>query len=399
MSEQDSLREELERKCSGSDSFAALHAGEHPEQYLNAVNPPVFLTSLHTLGTIEEYGHSPEGTFLYGRYGNPNERIAEEKIAALEHGKQGFLYATGMAAATAAVLAVCRTGSHVVCVHNAYGPLQEFLEVFCRENMKIEVTFVHGFRTEEIEAAIRDNTAMIVLESPGTATFSVVDFEAVSELAKRKHIVTYTDNSYCSPVFQKPLDMGIDIVMHSATKYLGGHSDILGGVLVTSNEEIIEVLKKQKTWFGGMMGPMEAWLLMRGLRTLEVRMKAHQAAALSVANMLSEHPKVSKVYYPGLPDHPQASLIKKQQTGSSGLLSFEVKGSAEDAMKVVNTLRVFKIGPSWGGFESLSIMPLLHKDEEYAAWYGASRGIIRIHCGLEGAEILMADLEQALAGI
>jgi cystathionine gamma-lyase len=262
--------------------------------------------------------------------------------------------------------------------------------------MNMDVTFVYGWRTEEIEAAIRDNTAMIILESPGTATFTAVDFKAVSELAKSRNIVTYTDNSYCSPVFQKPLTMGIDIVMHSVTKYLGGHSDLLGGVLVTSNDEIIEKLATQKTWFGGIMGPMEAWLLMRGLRTLELRMKAHQETAMQVAKMLAAHPKVKKVYYPGLPDHPQAELIKRQQTGSSGLMSFEVKGTVEDAQRVVDSLKVFEIGPSWGGFESLVVMPLAHHSEEYAEWYGADRGLIRIHCGLEGAEILMADLEQAL---
>lgn len=380
-----------------NDSYIPLHTGEDSSKYLNALNPPVFLTSLHTFDNMADYQHNPNGAFVYGRYGNPNEKIVEEKIAALEHGKRAFLYPSGMGAASAAIMAVCKAGSHVVCVHNAYGCVGTFLEEYCKPDLNMDVTFVHGWSTDEIRDAIRDNTALIILESPGTATFSLVDLEAVSKIAKEKGIVTYIDNTYCSPIFQKPLTMGIDIVMHSATKYLGGHSDILGGVLVTSDDRLIERLKTLKTLFGGIMGPMEAWLLMRGLRTLPVRMKAHEAIALKVAQELEKDPHVKKVYYPGLPSHPQYELVKKQQSGSSGLLSFELNATTEEAVKVVEHMKVFKLGPSWGGFESLIVMPLWGKTDEYAAWYGASRGLIRIHCGLEGADVLLADLKQAFA--
>ncbi|MCI8417859.1 MAG: PLP-dependent transferase [Lachnospiraceae bacterium] len=378
------------------DAYIALHYGENNKEYLRAVVPPIYMNSLHTFARIEDYYNVPQGAYLYGRYNNPTVEIVERKIAALEQGKRAFLYASGMAAATAAVMAVCRSGDHVVCVHNAYGPLQSFLIDYCSKDLDITVTFVRGDSMEELRKAVQDNTSLMILETPGSATFSLVDLKEVARLARENHIVTYVDNSYCSPEFQKPLTLGIDMVMHSTTKYLGGHSDLIGGVLVTSHEGLMGRLGQQRPWFGGIMGPMEAWLLMRGLRTLHVRMKHHEETALEIARSLEKNPRVRKVYYPGLESHPQYELAKRQQTGSSGLLSFEVNASPAKAVQVINRLRVFQIGPSWGGFESLAIMPLLKNTDEYAQWYGASRGIIRIHCGLEGAGVLLKDIEQAL---
>ena len=386
----------MDESLMNHDPYLALHYGEDKHQYLNAMSPPVFMTSLHTMDTIEDYYNVPNGAYLYGRYGNPTVELAEKKIAAMERGKRAFLYASGMAAATAAVMAVCSSGSHVICVHNAYNVLQSFLRDYTRKDLNISVSFVHGDRMEEIVAAIQDNTAMIILESPGTATFSLNDFEAIAKLAKPRGSVTYVDNTYCSPELQKPLTMGIDIVMHSCTKYLAGHSDLLGGVLVTSDPKIIDRLAQQRIWFGGILGPMEAWLLIRGMRTLGARMKQHAQTGQIVAEALEKNPKIKKVYYPGLKSHPQYELAKKQQVASSGLLSFEINASPEVAMQVVNRLKIFQIGPSWGGYESLVVMPLYGNTEEYVEWYGGSRGLIRIHCGLEGADVLLKDIEQAL---
>ena len=378
------------------DELIGGHLGEERGNYYDAIVPPVFLTSLHTADCIENYQHTPEGRYIYGRHGNPTVEICERKIAALEHGKRAFLYASGMAAATSAVLAVCRPGSHVVCVHNAYGGLQGYLNDLAGPDLQIKTTYVHGYNTEEIIGAVRENTVMIFLESPGSATFTLVDLKTVAAFAKERGIITYTDNSYCSPVFQKPLKMGIDIVMHSCTKYLGGHSDLLGGVLVTSSDSLISRLDTLRIMYGNIIGPMEAWLMIRGIRTLSVRMDRHHRIALEVARALEKDPRIKKVYYPDLESHPQYALAKEQQTGCSGLLSFEPELSFEQTVRFINHLKLFSIGPSWGGYESLAVMPLYESSEEHAAWYGASRTLVRIHCGFEGADLLLEDISQAL---
>ena len=382
---------------SGSDeNMIVTHLADSYNSFLNAVTPPIFMNSLHICNSIEHYYDLPKDHYIYGRYGNPTVEIVEKKIAALESGSKAFMYASGMAAATAAVMGTCKSGDHVICVHNAYGPLQEFLNDYCSKELDINVTFVRGDILDEIKNAVQDNTSLIVLESPGTATFSLVDLAEVAKLANKNGIKTYIDNTYCTPIFQKPIELGIDIVMHSCTKYLGGHSDLIGGVLVTSDEKIIANLSKQRTWFGGIIGPMEAWLIMRGLRTLPIRMEHHSSTAQFIAESLEKNEKIKKVYYPGLKSHPQYELAQKQQTGSSGLLSFEINGTEEQAVNFVNHLKVFKIGPSWGGYESLVVMPLLKNTEEYVEWYGGSRGLIRIHCGFEGAQVLLKDITQAL---
>ena len=381
------------------ENMIVTHMAENYELYMNAVTPPIFMNSLHICNSIEHYYDLPKNHFIYGRYGNPTVEIVEKKIAALESSSRAFLYASGMAAATAAVMGTCKAGDHIICVHNAYGPFQEFLNDYCRKELDINVTFVRGDVLEEMKDAIQNNTALIVLESPGTATFSLVDLAEVANIASQNGIKTFIDNTYCTPVFQKPIEFGIDIVMHSCTKYLGGHSDLIGGVLVTNDEETIAKLAKQRTWFGGIIGPMDAWLIMRGLRTLPIRMKQHSETAQLVAESLEKNEKIKRVYYPGLKSHPQYELAKKQQTGSSGLLSFEIDGTEEQAVNFVNHLKVFKIGPSWGGYESLVVMPLLKNTDEYVEWYGGSRGLIRIHCGLEGANVLLKDINQALKTI
>ena len=379
-----------------SDDYIEGHFGEERDHYYRAMSPPVFLTSLHSADCMQNYYHTPEGEYCYGRLGNPTVEICERKIAALEHGKRAFLFASGMAAATTAVLAVCKAGSHVVCVHNAYGGVVGYLDNLAGPDFGIEATYVHGYDTDEILNAVRDNTSLIILESPGSATFSLVDLRAVAAFAKEKGIVTYTDNSYCTPVFQKPLDMGIDLVMHSCTKYLGGHSDLLGGVLVTNSEKLISRLDTLRINYGNIIGPMEAWLMIRGIRTLSVRMQQHYKTAMEVASELEKNPRIKKVNYPGLASHPQHELMLRQQTGSSGLLSFEPDLTFDETVRFVNRLKLFAIGPSWGGYESLAVMPLYGSSEEHAAWYGASRSLVRIHCGLEGAQLLLEDLEQAM---
>ena len=383
-----------------NDKLITSHYGEEFEHYYNAVVPPIFMNSLNVFETVDDYYDSDKTdkhVYCYGRVQNPTVRILEDKAAALEQGTGALAFASGMAAATTAVLTVCKAKSHVVCIRSAYGPLKTFLNEYCREHLDMSVTYVKGDYTEEFEHAVTDQTDLIILESPSSVVLSLQDIHAVSEIAKKHHAYVYIDNSFCTPIYQKPLLLGADIVMHTASKYMGGHSDIIGGVLAVKDEELMARLRKQRELFGGIIGPMEAWLIIRGLRTMEVRVERHQATAMEIAEFLESHPKVRKVYYPGLLSHPQHELMKRQQGGNTGLLSFEIKGSVEQAKEVAQRLKIFKIGVSWGGFESLVCMPHARQDAESCRFLGADQNVLRIHCGLEGAEVLKADLENALS--
>ncbi len=387
------------------DRLIATHYGDDYNKYMGAVVPPVFMNSLHVFPSVEDYyaaDRLQEDEFIYGRSGNPTIRMVERKIAAMEHGKMALCFASGMAAASTAVMSICKTGSHVICVRNAYGPLREFLMQYCTSHMNMEVTFVAGERIEEFEENIRSNTQLIILESPSSIVFSLQDLRAVAELAKAHGIRTYIDNTFCTPMFQKPLDMGIDFAMHTMSKYIGGHSDIIGGVLVSKDEEMMRKISADiREWFGGILGPMEGWLALRGIRTLQVRLEQHQKNALTVAEFLEQHPKIRHVYYPGLKSHPQYELMKRQQKGNSGLLSFEVNAAPEKVAEKVNQdiLKIFKMGVSWGGFESLITMPFYKMQPEAAEKLGATPGIVRIHCGLEGAGCLVEELADFLDSI
>ena len=383
-----------------NDKLITSHYGEEFEHYYNAVVPPIFMNSLNVFETVDDYYDSDKTdkhVYCYGRVQNPTVRILEDKAAALEQGTGALAFASGMAAATTAVLTVCKAKSHVVCIRSAYGPLKTFLNEYCREHLDMSVTYVKGDDTEEFEHAVTDQTDLIILESPSSVVLSLQDIHAVSEIAKKHHAYVYIDNSFCTPIYQKPLLLGADIVMHTASKYMGGHSDIIGGVLAVKDEELMARLRQQRELFGGIIGPMEAWLIIRGLRTMEVRVERHQATAMEIAEFLESHPKVRKVYYPGLLSHPQHELLKRQQGGNTGLLSFEIKGSVEQAKEVAQRLKIFKIGVSWGGFESLVCMPHARQDAESCRFLGADQNVQRIHCGLEGAEVLKADLENALS--
>lgn len=383
-----------------NDKLITSHYGEEFEHYYNAVVPPIFMNSLNVFETVDDYYDSDKTdkhVYCYGRVQNPTVRILEDKAAALEQGTGALAFASGMAAATTAVLTVCKAKSHVVCIRSAYGPLKTFLNEYCREHQDMSVTYVKGDDTEEFEHAVTDQTDLIILESPSSVVLSLQDIHAVSEIAKKHHAYVYIDNSFCTPIYQKPLLLGADIVMHTASKYMGGHSDIIGGVLAVKDEELMARLRQQRELFGGIIGPMEAWLIIRGLRTMEVRVERHQATAMEIAEFLESHPKVRKVYYPGLLSHPQHELMKRQQGGNTGLLSFEIKGSVEQVKEVAQRLKIFKIGVSWGGFESLVCMPHARQDAESCRFLGADQNVLRIHCGLEGAEVLKADLENALS--
>lgn len=377
-----------------------LHLAEDHENYLNAVNPPVYMSSLHYFDNITQYyqveTRKPD-QYFYGRVDNPTTMIVQKKIAALEHALHGLVFSSGMAAATTAVMSVIKYQSHIVCVKNAYSVLTHYIESYLVPRFHISITYVDGANTKEVLHAINDKTDLIILESPVSLVFSVQDIQAITHSAKQKGIITYIDNSYCTPLFQKPLDLGVDIVMHTASKYLGGHSDIIGGVLAVNDERLFKQLHDLREQLGGILDPQAAYLMIRGMRTLAIRVEAHQKAALEVATFLENHPLIKKVYYPGLKSHPQHDLIQSQQTGSTGLMSFELKtDKVSKIVKFVDSLKLFHIGVSWGGFESLVCTPMLMKTEQEANECGCSKGIIRIHCGLEGSPLLIEDLKQAL---
>lgn len=385
-----------------NSKLVTAHYGEEYDQYYNAIVPPVFMNSLNVFETMDDYfdfDRADRHTYCYGRVQNPTTRILEDKVAALEHGVGALAFASGMAAATTAVLTVCKSGSHVVCIRNAYGPLKDFLNDYCREHMGIFTTYVSGNSREEFENVVTDKTDLIILESPSSVVLSLQDIRAVHRIAEKHNALIYIDNSYCTPIYQQPLLLGADIVMHTTSKYIGGHSDVIGGMLAVKDGELLKKLARGRELLGGVVGPMEAWLMIRGLRTLEVRLKAHENTAMKVAQFLEAHEKVRKVNYPGLTSHPQYELMRQQQSGNTGLMSFEIDGTTEDAKKFAERLKIFKIGVSWGGFESLIFMPHARMDEETCRMLSADQNVIRIHCGLEGTDALISDLESALADI
>lgn len=385
-----------------SPEMITAHYGEELARYYNAVVPPIFMNSLHVFDEIDDYFDAKvhdKDTYVYGRVQNPTVRILEDKVAALEHGVAAYAFGSGMAAATTAVLSTVRAGQHIVCIRNAYGPLKNFVESYCPAHLGTTLTYVKGDDLDEFAAAITDNTALVILESPASVVFGVQDIAAVSEIAHAHGAKVYIDNTFCTPIFCNPLDLGADIVMHTTSKYLGGHSDVIGGMLAVRDEALAEEIVTHRELLGGILGPMEAWLVLRGLRTLSLRVKAHEAAAMTVAQWLEKHEKVDRVMYTGLASHPQHALIQKQQRGSTGLMTFEIKGTSEQAKQVVNSLKVFKIGVSWGGFESLACMPHLRCTPEMCEWLGGRQNLIRIHCGTEGTDALIADLDAALAKI
>jgi len=389
-----------------TDLHTLTHAAEDSNLHYGAVVPPIYLNSLHLFNDFESYANVDrfaDDTFIYGRCSNPTVQIAEKKIALLENGVRAAIFSSGMAAAASAIMATCSAGSHIICLRDVYQPVKRFLNSYCIPNLAMSVTYVAGQDLCEIEQAIKPETSLIILESPATFVFTAVDLKAIADIAKKHNVKTYIDNTYCTPLYQKPLDLGIDIVMHTLSKYLGGHSDIIGGVLVSSDDKLMKKIHSEiREWYGGIIGPMEGWLLIRSMRTLAVRLRQHQETAMEVARFLEAHPKVKRVYYTGLASHPQADIIARQQTGHTGLLSIELDAPLEKAVEFINALQLFGIGVSWGGFESLALAPLYNATDEELEFLKLSkngRGLVRLHCGLEGTDNIIQDLTQALARV
>ncbi len=330
--------------------------------------------------------------------------MVEEKLAALAGGEKAQLFPSGMAAISAAMLHCLRAGDHVVTIKNMYGPANNFLVSYLQPKFDISITFVEGKEVSEFKNAIQHNTRLIYLESPSSAVFSLQDLEKVAALARSKGIMTVCDNTWATPIFQKPLAMGVDLEMHSCSKYIGGHSDVVSGVLIGKTEIIDSIAVREYEWLGAKMAPFEAWLLLRSLRSLPVRMERHQKSGLHIAAFLAQHPAIAKVRYPGLPDFEQKELAEQQMTGYTALMGFQLKTNDLNKIKAfVNALKLFKIGVSWGGHESLIYAPAISylkelSPEQFDA-LGISLGDMRISVGLEHVEDLQADLAQALEAV
>lgn len=380
------------------------HYGEDRAAYHGAVVPPLFQNSLFTFenwDAIDAAFDDRTNAYIYSRGGNPTVRLAERKLAKLAGGERARLFASGMAAISAAILHCVSQGDHVVAVKNVYGPTSNLVGRYLHEKMGIETSFVDGSDPADFTAASTARTTLWYLESPSTAVFGLQDIRAVAALARERGIRTIIDNTWATPVFQRPLEMGIDLEVHSCSKYLGGHSDLVAGLVIGSGADIDRIAVREYELLGGILPPLEAWLILRSLRTLPMRMRRHQENALEVARWLEAHPSVEAVRYPGLPSHPQAELASRQMSGFGGLLGFRL--ASGDLMKIkafVDRLEVFQLGVSWGGHESLVYAPAISyakelPPERFAA-LGIAAGDIRISVGLEDARDLVADLAQAL---
>jgi len=370
------------------------HVGDEYSDYMGAVVPPIFQNSLFVCpvepDTGESRGHK------YTRISNPTTDIAERKIAALEGGEAGLCFSSGMGAISAAITYFVRKDCHVVLMCTTYGPTRIFLTQLLSEKFGVTVTCVKGDDTQEIFDAVKPETALIYLESPSSAVFKIQDLEAIGSFARKRGIGTVIDNSYATPLHQNPLEYGIDLVCHTASKYLGGHSDIVAGALVGAKEPMDHIQEYERALYGSNMDPHQAWLLIRGIRTLPLRLRQHGESGLAVASFLERHPKVKEVYYPGLDSFPQRELARKYLRGNNGLLSFVPDATPEQARRMMSACRYFQHGVSWGGFESLIIGISVGKSPEEAAALDIPTGLIRIHVGLENVDTLMEDLDQAL---
>ena len=383
------------------------HYGENRGKNRGAVVPPIYQNSLFTFenwDAIDEAFDDPYNSNIYTRGNNPSVTMVEEKLARLCGAERAKLFASGMGAISSSILHCVKHGEHIIAVKNVYGPANNFMNEYLKEKMNIDTTFISGESTEEFKEAIRKNTSLIYLESPSSAVFSLQNIREVTKLAKENGIKTIIDNTWATPIFQRPLEMGVDLEVHSCSKYLGGHSDIVSGVVAGREEDIKAIYETEHALLGAKMAPFEAWLLMRSLRTLPYRMRGHGENAMEVAKFLEGHSKVSKVIYPGLLSHPQYDLGREQMSGCTGLMTFELNTkNLEEIKAFVNSLEYFSIGVSWGGHESLIYVPaisyLRELPEDQFEALGISLGTIRISVGLEDAGDLIKDLEKAMEHI
>ena len=377
----------------------AVHGGEEPRHKSGPLATPIFQTSTFGVQDNDEQRRVTSSDKFYTRYGNPTHTVAEKTIAELEGAEAALLFASGMAAITSTVLALVRAGDHIVAQADLYGGTMKFFSQWLPK-FGVETSFVETTRAADFERVVRPNTRLMYLESPTNPTLKLVDLRRAVAIAKQHGLTTLIDNTFATPINQRPIEFGVDLVLHSATKYMAGHSDLIAGV-AAGPEKLMRQVWETRTVLGGTMDPHAAFLLLRGLKTLPVRVERHNQNALRIAQFLEKHPRVKRVNYPFLPGHPQHALAVEQMSGGGGLLSFEVDGSAEETRRFTESLRMIALAPSLGGVDSLVTLPVVTSHAMVSAQERKQMGItdqlVRLAVGIENAEDLIADLEQALA--
>ncbi|HEX7814149.1 PLP-dependent aspartate aminotransferase family protein [Dyella sp.] len=377
------------------------HLGEDRDRYHGAVAPPLLQSSIFAFPDVASMREAAADEFnaaIYTRGNNPTVSMLRTKLAALEGAADALVFASGAGAMAAGVIACVAAGDHVICVQHAYSWTRRLLDTLLR-TLGISVDFVDGRSLDAIEQAIGPSTRLIVLESPTSLTFELQDLAAIAAMARQRGILTLCDNSYASPLGQSPLALGIDLVMHSATKYLNGHSDVMAGVLCGSHESMRMVFEGPLMTLGAVISPHDAWLMLRGLRTLPLRMERSAASALQVAQWLEQHPRVARVHHPHLPSHPQHELALRQMHAASGVMSIVLDvPDVPSVERFCNALRRFLLSVSWGGYESLAwpmacALPGTARVDTSAS---LPASLVRLSIGLEDPRVLIADLAQAL---
>ena len=379
----------------------AVRGGTHLDKKNGPLATPIYQTSTFEVTDLEQQLRATHTDMFYTRYGNPTHTVAESAITELEGTDSALLFASGMSAITTSILALVKSGDHIVAQRDIYGGATKFLTQWLPK-LGVETTLVDTTDYAQHEQAIRPNTKLLHLESPTNPTLRVVDLKKVSELAKRRGVITLIDSTFSTPINCRPAEFAIDLVMHSGTKYFAGHSDLICGI-VAGRKDLIDTIHATRTTLGCNMDPHAAWLLLRGMRTLALRVQRQNESALRVAEFLKAHPKARSVNYPFLEGHPQRALAMQQMRGGGGVLSFEIDGSGDDACRFAESLRLFTLAPSLGGVDSLVTIPVITSHAmirpEERQKMGVTEQLIRLSVGIENVDDLIADLENAFSAV